>query len=297
MGEFSREIDVFEFNSNLGLRKQGEEEPHVKEFANWLKIHGFYKKIKPRKIRKLEPPIYRMEFAHDSGILNEDDILAYALAQEKILANELLDPSFKLIIGGDCSILVGNAFALKKKGEYGLFFLDGHTDYTSEKISATKAVAGMDLAIATGWGTDKLANIEGLAPYFRPEHVYCVGNKENERAYLQPMLEAMIHYYDREKVGLLGAEKIATSFLTHISDQNLTGFLIHFDVDVLAGKIMPAVDSYADEGLTYEEVMELLMPLVHSGKCVGLEITIFDPAQDPSGELITEFIQHISTLF
>ena len=37
--------------------------------------------------------------------------------------------NFPLVLGGDCSILVGIMPALKSKGTFGLIFLDGHADF------------------------------------------------------------------------------------------------------------------------------------------------------------------------
>lgn len=88
MVKFSRTIDVFEFNSNLGLREQRGKQPYVKNFPSWLKQYGFYDLIKPRKIIKLIPPDYQMKFDSHSGILNENAVLDYALNQKKILQNE-----------------------------------------------------------------------------------------------------------------------------------------------------------------------------------------------------------------
>ena len=36
---------------------------------------------------------------------------------------------FPLVMGGDCSILLGNMLALRKRGRFGLAFLDGHLDF------------------------------------------------------------------------------------------------------------------------------------------------------------------------
>lgn len=298
MTDFSRTIDVFEFNSNLGLREQRGEQPYVKYFPKWLEKHGLYKEIKKQNTIKLEPPTYEMRFDDISGVLNESTVLDYAIQQKNILKKELRNENFKLILGGDCSILLGNAAALKEHGNYGLFFLDGHTDYTNEQISHTKAVAGMDLAIVTGWGTEKLTNIENLGPYFTQSNVYCVGNKESDIQYVEPILHSDIHYFDLERTRSIGGSKISNSFLEEVVSKNkLDGFFIHFDVDVLSGQIMPAVDSLGDAGLNYTEIFEILLPLIKCKKCVGMEITIFDPSLDPDGKIIEPFIKFMSELF
>jgi hypothetical protein len=63
------------------------------------------------------------------------------------------------------------------------------------------------------------------------------------------------------------------------------GFWIHLDADVLDDAIMSAVDSRQPGGLSHSELVELLRGLLRSGLAVGMEVTIFDPELDPTGEI------------
>ena len=56
---------------------------------------------------------------------------------------------------------------------------------------------------------------------------------------------------------------------------------------------MPAVDSPDDGGLLPGELGPLLRTLVSSPRCVGLNITIYDPDLDPdgtAGALLTDLV-------
>ena len=289
----SNQINILEFPTNLGLKKTDFDiEPGVKKLPDWLKKHGFHKKINPEHIVRIEPPEYTMNLDVESGVRNADKIIEYAIQQSKVLFDKLDKNTFQLIIGGDCSILIGNAIALKQKGKYGLFFLDGHTDFMLPELSQTGGAAGMDLAIVTGYGHDKLTNIYNQKPYFEEKNVFCVGNREYDPAYVRPILESDIQYFDLKKLRSNGLTKTANQFLEFIQEGNLDGFFIHLDVDVLNDKIMPAVDSREIDGLTYKELKELLTPLLLSKKAVGIEITILDPNLDPDGKYTVEFINN-----
>ena len=64
---------------------------------------------------------------------------------------DLLDRGrFPLVLGGDCSLLLGPTLALRRCGRFGLVFLDGHEDLLTPETSQSKDVAGMDLALACG---------------------------------------------------------------------------------------------------------------------------------------------------
>ena len=291
-------INIIEFPSNLGLKKSEKEiEPGVKDLPNWLEKFEFHKKINPKKIYRIEPPMYSMELDIESGVRNADNIVRYAIKQSQLLLEKLKEDSFQIVIGGDCSILIGNAIALKQAGDYGLFFLDGHTDFITPELSVTAGAAGMDLAIVTGYGHKKLTDINNFSPYFQERNVFCVGNREYDPEYVQPILESDISYYDLKKLRSNGLNKTANQFLKLVRKNRLDGFWIHIDVDVLNDEIMPAVDSREKGGLTYQEFSELLKPLFSSKKAVGLEITILDPSLDKEGKYTSEFVKHFLAIF
>ncbi len=59
----------------------------------------------------------------------QKQIIGYAQQQADIIVSHYEKNAFNIILGGDCSILIGNAIALKKLGNFGIFYLDGHTDF------------------------------------------------------------------------------------------------------------------------------------------------------------------------
>ncbi|MCG8328767.1 MAG: arginase family protein [Chitinophagales bacterium] len=289
----SKKINIIEFPSNLGLKKtESEIEPGVIKLPDWLKRHGFHSRINPEQVFRIDAPNYSMDLDKESGVRNADKIIEYSIQQSELLLRQLDGSTFQIIIGGDCSILIGNAIALKQKGNFGLFFLDGHTDFITPALSETGGAAGMDLAIVTGYGHNKLTNIFNLKPYFKEENVFCVGNRDFEEEYIQPILESEIEYFDLKRLRTNGAGNTANQFLELVQQHNLDGFFIHVDLDVLNDDIMPAVDSRAADGLTYVEFAQLLKPLLASDKAIGMEITILDPNLDKEGKYTIEFIRN-----
>ncbi len=55
---------------------------------------------------------------------------------------------------------------------------------------------------------------------------------------------------------------------------------MHIDADILDPSVMPAVDSPDPNGLTVDEVRVLLRTLAVSPRCVGLQLTVYDPDLD-----------------
>lgn len=288
---------MIEFPSNLGLKKAATElEPGVKNLPAWLKKFGFHKRIRPVQVLTVAPPEYSLDYDNESGVRNAEKIIEYAKEQSKIFLEQLHKDNFLIILGGDCSILIGNALALKQKGEYGLFFIDGHTDFMLPVFSKTGGAAGMDLAIVTGYGHNKLTNIFNLKPYIQEKNVFCVGNREYDVDYVRPILETDIKYLDLEVLRQNRIEEVTAQFLKMVDDNNLAGFFIHLDVDVLNDEVMPAVDSRQPGGLNYDELAQLLNPLLLSKKAIGIEITIIDPTLDKDGKYTSAFVDEISQI-
>ncbi|MDN7243531.1 arginase family protein [Planococcus sp. N028] len=293
----NKPIEVYEFPTNFGLRRKAQEiEPGVKALPKWLKQHGFYEALGIDTVYGLSAPIYLMDYNPKTGMLNENQVIEYAKRQAQLLGKQLDTNTFKLLIGGDCSILIGTVLALKKKGNYGLFFLDGHTDFITPALSQTGGIAGMDLAIAAGIGEEAITNIDRLKPYIQEDHIFCVGNREFDTSYVAPILDSKIHYFDLNRVRAVGSTKIVDSFLKVVEEKALDGFFIHLDVDVINDELMPAVDSREKDGFTYEELAPLLQPLLHHSLCIGIEITILDPSLDENGVYTKKFIDFFLSL-
>jgi arginase len=79
-----------------------------------------------------------------------------------------------------------------------------------------------------------------------------------------------------------------------VSERHRKATEIHLDADVLDDAAMPAVDYRLPGGLSAAELSVILRTLVDSGKAVGLEITVFNPALDPDGSIACRFVRSIA---
>ncbi len=286
-------ICILEFPSNLGLKETvAGKEPGVKNLPDFLQKHNFHSLLNPTNIFRLNPPTYSMTLDETSGVRNADQILNYAEEQSQLLETVLSENKFPIVLGGDCSILIGNSLALKNIGTFALFFLDGHTDFMWPALSQTGGAAGMDLAIVSGYGHNKLTDINGQKPYFKEEHIWCVGNRDYEEWYVKAIMDSSINYIDLNSLRQIGIKKCITDFLQMVEKEKLDGFWIHIDVDVLNDILMPAVDSRQEDGLDYNEFNEIMRLLLIETKATGLEITILDPDLDTSGEYTKHFVHN-----
>jgi arginase len=259
-----------------------------------LRAQGLLRRLGALDGGRVVPPAYSPDPDPATGFRNGTSIAGYSLALAERVAEIVRAGSFPLVLGGDCSILLGNMLALRMLGRYGLVFIDGHDDYTHVrepgKYTGYFTAAGLDLALVTGrHGPPALTDLRGLGPYVPEEHVVVFGYYDDpqdaELYAVEGRAQAKLHFMERAQLRALGAGAAAEAALAHLAAQGLDQFWLHLDADVLDATVMPAVDSPNPNGLSFAELTDALRVFLGSGRAVGLEVTIFDPDLDPTGEI------------
>ena len=104
------------------------------------------------------------------------------------------------------------------------------------------------------------------------------------------MRDTTILVHDLDDIRRDGLTAALESSLARVTRDDLSGFFVHLDADVLDDAVMPAVDYRAPGGLRFGEVARIVSAALATGKAVGLELTIFNPALDPDGSLARELV-------
>ncbi len=276
------EIAVIEAPSVLGLRPSGVQDLPVALLDAGLLDH-------PGVVRagRLEAPEYDPQRDPGTGVLNPVGIVRYSVRLADAVGAVLDDGRFPLVLGGDCSILLGNLLALRRRGRYGLLFLDGHTDFYQPSAEPTGEAASMELALATGRGPRLLTDLEGRGPLLRDEDAVAFGfrdSAESDAAGMQP-LPPRLHAIDLDGVRAAGAATAAREAVGRLTHDDSAGYWVHLDVDILDDAIMPAVDYRLPGGLTWQELENVLATALADERAVGLDVTIFNPRLDNGGTI------------
>ena len=236
----------------------------------------------------------------ETGIRNGAAIRGYSVRLAEAVGRAVKGDRFPVIMGGDCSILLGSALALRKLGRYGLVFIDGHTDFHTPQSSRSGGAAGMDLALATGRGPELLTNINGLKPYIRETDAVLIGNRDIVDLKTYPareIFESAVTMYTLTKMRETGIDSVIHHTLEKFEVSAVSGFFIHVDADVIDSSLMSAVDSPQPDGMSYVELTRLLKGLLASDLAIGMEITVYDPERDPDGTILKPFVNAIVQSF
>ncbi|WP_119299936.1 arginase family protein [Dongia deserti] len=286
------DFTIIEAPSHLGLRPGG-----VEHLPDALLNAGLARRLGARRHARLAVPPYDARRDLETNILNPARIRDFAIMLADIVGPVVARGSFPIVLGGDCSILLGNLLALRRSGRrYGLLFLDGHADFYQPEASPTGEAADMDLALSTGRGPALLTDIEGMRPLVRDADVAVLGPRDADQArqYGSQPLPPKVFAQDLAEVRRIGAEEAARAAIEHLCRPEIDGFWIHLDVDVLDDAIMPAVGYRIPDGLSWEDLETILRAAMRSGRAAGINITIFEPPQDKDGSIARALVDSLA---
>ncbi|AHH93988.1 arginase family protein [Kutzneria viridogrisea] len=286
-------ITVLDAPTNLGLRPPAPGfEPGCAKAPAALRGAGLLGRLAAHDAGELTAPRYDVSgWQPGDGVRQAAAINAYSqqLAQR---LDKLLDHTFPLVLGGDCSILLGTGRALRHRAErenrrYGLAFLDGHSDFRHPGNStAIGSAAGEDLALATGRGQADVA-----CRLFEDADVVVLGIREEDEDRAELSGLGIAH---RTAAGIREAGAAESAEWARRRLDELDGFWVHLDVDILDPSVMPAVDAPDPGGLEHAELAELLTGLTVAPGCMGVEVTVFDPDLDPHGQYAAALVDTLA---
>ena len=188
--------------------------------------------------------------------------------------SSLCDGDFLILLGGDCSILLGlfGAFALADM-RVGLMMLDGHTDYRVPSSSSSGEPADLETAVLTGVGPNQLTSMFGKVPLIDPHDIVVAGYREPDM-----IKDSKIRHVSAKNLQRTGPGSLAQRELERLGRTRNLWF--HLDVDVLDPEIMP-VCFPEPGGLSHEETFLFLKNCMTSGRFIGISIACYHPKLDP----------------
>jgi arginase len=281
-GTDARVWSIISAPTNLGLRPPAPgATPGTAKAAEALREVGLYDRLMARGAEDAGV-VLSGRYLDDADpanarLRNHDAILAHAERLADRIQVEVERGRLPLLLGGDCSVLVGVGLAMRRRGNVGLVHIDGHTDYRNPGNSSECAsLAGEDLAAVTGKHWDTIADHRGQGPYFDPGNTVHLGCRDNDEE-LDEATRDLRRVVPASRVmrdGIAAVVVELTTALTHTD-----GWWLHVDIDVLDPDVMPAVDSPDPGGLTVRDLGDVLGALVPG--CIGIDFTVYDPDLDP----------------
>ncbi|WP_242201551.1 arginase family protein [Sphingomonas hankookensis] len=290
--------------SNLGLRPlRLNHEPGTWRAPAALLEAGLLDALGAPLVTSLPRPIYSTEPQAGTRIRNGQTMRDFNLMLADAVRDVRRKGEFALVIGGDCSILMGALAGAREEGQVALIHIDGHSDFRHpgnyDFDQSLGAAAGMDLALVTGRGEPlgtQWLDIGG--PLVADADVIQLGERESrDPDFAWPDVQhTAIDTIDVFEATAIGVEGVAARIATMLAAKPDQGFWIHLDVDVLDDAIMPAVDCPGSPGIPPKDLVAILHPLVADERCRGMTVTVFDPDLDPDGKYAATIVSLMADL-
>ena len=228
-----------------------------------------------------------------TGVIGASDIRLATRAIAGRVSELLASAETPLVLGGDCTLLLG-VFSALPAGS-GLWFVDGHADFFDGASSPTGEAADMDLAILTGHGPPGLLDAD--VRLIDPASVLLLGHRpselgpdtasENDR--LDPAIGALTAPQVRER----GPAAVGSDAAARLADRPAW---LHLDLDVLDESIFPAVSYPQPLGLDWEELGALARPLAAAPNLAGISVADYNPDRDGDGIHATRVVEALADI-
>ena len=267
--------------SAIGIRPYASGEArHLDRAPGVLRDLGLVDRLGAVDLGDVVSPTYRDYLRPPGRARNEPEVASYSTALGERVAAAIASEGFALVLGGDCSIVLGSLLGARQaRGQVGLAYVDAHADFATPEESRTGSVASMSLAFAVGRGESPLAHLAGCCfPLVDAGYTALLGRREEAGPGL---LAASVLDFPEGSWFTHDPENAARQALHRLTAPELRGFWVHLDADVLNPLQMPAVDSPVPGGPTLDALIALLRPLVQHPKALGLDLAIYDPRLDP----------------
>jgi arginase len=297
----ARTISIVTAPSSLGLRpNERGQEPGTWRAPEVLLAGGLADAVSARKVVKLARPRYDFAEQPATRIRNGNTLRTFLLELARAVQAELAARHFPIVVGGDCSVMLGCLYALRRAGGSGLVHVDGHSDFFHPGNYDTRArlgsAAGMDLALATGRGESVLTRWPGIdGALVVDEDAIQAGERDAESAdYVKgypDVLETAITRFTIQSILREGIALTAARIVERLEKRQLDSAWLHVDLDVLDERVMNAVDSPGAPGFDFAQLGVLLHSLISSGRIAGMTVGIYDPDLDPRGKFAQPIIR------
>ncbi|AEF47870.1 Arginase/agmatinase/formiminoglutamase [Serratia sp. AS12] len=269
-----------------------------------LMAQGLAQRLGAGAVTELPQLIYSPAAQPGTRIRNGHAIRAFTLALAAEVAAAQAHGEFPLVVGGDCSILLGALAGSRSAGPLSLVHIDGHSDFRHpgnyDPQQMLGAVAGMDLALATGRGEPLLTEWPGVAGPLVPERqVLQLGERECRDAdFAWPDInQTAIARIDVFAANRMGKAEIVRQIEQMLATEPEWRFWLHLDVDVLDQTIMPAVDSPGGPGIDRLWLENIVARLLQNPLCCGMTLSVFDPELDPDGRYAALIVEMLEAMF
>jgi arginase len=192
-----------------------------------------------------------------------------------------------LVIGGDHSCAMGTwpgvLKALPETEELGLIWIDAHMDAHTFETSPSGNIHGMPVSALLGKADARLSALYPANRYIKPENLIQIGIRSYEQEEYALLQEAGVRIIFADQI-----THLAQTLQAAIEQLSQTCLMIgiSLDLDFIDPIDAPGVETPAPGGFRAAELMAALRSVNRHAKLCGLEISEYNPENDPDNKTL-----------
>lgn len=239
-----------------------------------------------------------LEIRLDDEFLTE---VGTALETQRLVAEcvaaEVAEGRFPLVLSGNCATSVGSV-AGAGAATTGVVWLDSHGDFNTPETSRSGFFDGMALAMLVGdCFVAAAAEVPGFSAVAERD-VVLVAARDLDAAEEERLERSEIHRIGVGPIRAEGARRALTSALDDMVER-VDRIYLHLDLDALDPEVARVNSYQAPEGLTVEEVIEVIAAVGERSKISVAALAAYDPGVDEdgsAGEAALELVEALAGL-
>jgi arginase len=255
----------------------------------------------------------KSEYTHAKYIDRIYKVISRVAQRIKALKEENL---FPIVISGDHASCAGVMHGLKMSNpndEIGVVYIDAHADIHSPYTTLSGNMHGMPLAIACALDNkeykvnrlskdevlywEKLKQLAGFTQSINPKNVVFCALRDYENAEDNIINKYGMKKYKSEEITYFGIKTIVEKIFDDL--KNCKHIYVSFDVDSIDPLFIPGTGTPSQNGLSFEQALQLNMQLIKNEKVCCWEISEINPKLDKDkvgGKYLFKIIEQVTKM-
>jgi arginase len=189
-----------------------------------------------------------------------------------------------VVISGDCiSVLAIVAGARRYYRNVSLIFVNRDVDLNGPATTPSGCVDGMVISQVIGRGAPELVRFWGEPPLVREPDIALFGFERLDPPEEQYLISSPLRRHAAIEVSAVGGAAAAHLALERVHAAKHE-FVLHFDVDTIAGEEFPWTNSPGIGGLSLNEVRDALRVFADQPSLAAINVAGYNPELDPDGK-------------
>ena len=224
----------------------------------------------------------------ETGVVALEDVCSTTSEVRRAVAETLSRGERPFLVGGCCAIVPGALAGVRDvRGGVSLAHLDGHLDLYDETTSQLGEAADMPVAVAIGLGPRAWVDAAG-GPSLSSSDVWIVGYRDREQSLADGMLmpedlSPPISCLTTEELRSEGPNQAGARVGRALASGSGNTW-VHLDLDIVDPALFFANDAPVPEGLSWDELTELLAAILDSAALTGVSLGCYNPEKDRNQE-------------